>query len=231
MYFCDKFILSACNFCRSARNIHIHTRVPNHKDTNCLWNNNTFYRFFDSKNVVFMTLTEKRTIRKEVRAKIAKLSFEDKQRLSSQIFSKIEHLSIIEKASVIALFISLADEPITTEIIEHLSQKKRIVVPRIEGDEMNFYDIAEGLQSGAFGIMEPIATTPIEPSEIDVMIVPGVAFTRSGARCGRGKGFYDKYLSRNGFRAYTIGVCYPCQIVDNLPTEEHDKPIHLIVED
>ena len=102
-------------------------------------------------------------------------------------------------------------------------------MPRIEGDDMEFYDIAEGLKKGAFNIMEPIAATPIEPSEIDVMIVPGVVFTRSGARCGRGKGFYDKYLSREGFRAHTIGVCYPCQIVEKLPTEEHDKVLDKVI--
>ena len=176
-----------------------------------------------------MTTLDKRTIRKEIRAKIAELSTEEKQALSAQIFSKIERLPEIEEASVVALFVSLADEPITTDIIAHLSRTKRVVVPRIEGDEMNFYDIAEGLQPGAYGIMEPISTAPIEPSEIDVMIVPGVVFTRNGARCGRGKGFYDKYLSRSGFRAYTIGVCYPCQIVETLPTEEHDKVLDRVI--
>lgn len=176
-----------------------------------------------------MTSNPKLSLRKEVRAKIATLSLDEKQSLSSQIFSKIEHLPEVDKASVVALFVSLADEPITAEIIEHLSLKKRIVVPRIEGEEMEFYDIAEGLHKGSFGIMEPTATTPVEPSEIDVMIVPGVAFTPAGARCGRGKGFYDKYLSRKGFRAFTIGVCYPCQIVDTLPSDEHDIAINLVI--
>ena len=81
----------------------------------------------------------------------------------------------------------------------------------------------EGVKTGSFGIMEPISEHPIEPSEIDVMIVPGVVFTPDGMRCGRGKGFYDKYLSRKGFRAYTIGVCFPCQIVESIPIEEHGK--------
>ncbi len=170
-----------------------------------------------------MTTLDKRTIRRAVRAEIAKLSSSEKKSLSSQIFSAIAELQEVRQASVIALFASLADEPQTTAIIEQLAQSKRIVLPRIKGDEMEFYDISEGLHEGAFGIMEPVATTPIEPSEIDVMIVPGVAFTREGARLGRGKGFYDKYLSLNGFRAYTIGVCFPCQIVENIPTEQHDK--------
>ena len=176
-----------------------------------------------------MILTDKRQIRRNVRAEIAKLSTDEKSTLSAQIRSTLLHSQEVGNASVVALFISLDDEPQTAAIIERLSRKKRIVVPRIEGDEMNFYDISEGLCRGAFGIMEPIATTPVEPSEIDVMVVPGVVFTRGGARCGRGKGFYDKYLSRSGFHAYTIGVCYPCQIVDSLPIEEHDKMMRKVI--
>ena len=177
-----------------------------------------------------MNTTDKRALRKEIRAEIAKLSADEKQTLSAQIFSKIATLSKLEEASVVALFVSLHDEPQTAEFIESLLHKnKRVVVPRIEGDEMNFYDISEGVKIGSFGIMEPTSKEPIEPSEIDVMIVPGVVFTLNGARCGRGKGFYDKYLSRNGFRAHTIGVCYPCQIVENLPTEEHDRVLDCVI--
>ena len=176
-----------------------------------------------------MTTPDKRTIRRAVRAEIAKLSSSEKKSISSQIFSAIAELQEVRQASVVALFASLPDEPQTGEIIEQLAQSKRIVLPRIEGEEMKFYDISEGLREGAFSIMEPIATTPVEPSEIDVMIVPGVAFTSDGARLGRGKGFYDKYLSLNGFRAYTIGVCYPCQIVENIPTEEHDRSLDRVV--
>ena len=176
-----------------------------------------------------MTAPDKRSMRRAIKGEIAKLSSSEKKSLSSQIFSAIAELQEVRQASVVALFASLPDEPQTTAIIEQLAQSKRLVLPRIEGDEMEFYDISEGLHEGAFGIMEPVATTPIEPSKIDVMIVPGVAFTRSGARLGRGKGFYDKYLSRKEFHAYTIGVCYPCQITDNIPVEPHDKIIDRIV--
>ena len=177
-----------------------------------------------------MILSDKRKIRQAVRAEIAKLSDGEKKSLSAQIFSELDNSNEVCNASVIALFISLPDEPQTANFIEQLlSKNKRVVVPRIEGEEMNFYDISEGVFKGAFGIMEPIATNPILPAEIDVMIVPGVAFTRQGSRLGRGKGFYDKYLSLKGFRAYTIGVCYPCQLVYKLPTEPHDKQLDLIV--
>ena len=176
-----------------------------------------------------MNAFHKKAVRQMVRAEIAKLSDIEKSALSEAVFDKICRLEEVQKASTIAFFVSLADEPQSEKTIAELSKTKRVVVPRIEGDEMEFYDIAEGLKKGAFNIMEPIAATPIEPSEIDVMIVPGVVFTRSGARCGRGKGFYDKYLSREGFRAHTIGVCYPCQIVEKLPTEEHDKVLDKVI--
>lgn len=176
-----------------------------------------------------MVTPDKCTLRRAVRAEIVKLTPEERKALSAQIFSKIESLPEVAEASVVALFASLPDEPQTAEIIERLSRTKRVVLPRIEGEEMEFYDISEGLCEGAFGIMEPTAATPVSPAEIDVMIVPGVAFTHDGARCGRGKGFYDKYLSHNKFRAYTIGVCYPCQIVNELPIEPHDKIIDKVV--
>ena len=176
-----------------------------------------------------MILTDKREIRRIVRAEIAKLSTEEKSTLSAHICSTLLHSQEVSDASVVALFISLTDELETGEIIAELTKTKRVVVPRIEGEEMNFYEIAEGLAEGAFGILEPLSTTPVEPSEIDVMVVPGVAFTQGGERLGRGKGFYDKYLSRKGFRAHTIGVCYPCQVVEHLPVEPHDKVMDEVI--
>ena len=185
-----------------------------------------FTDFLLLKNKVFTAMTDKRTLRRAIRAEIAKLTTDEKMALSAQIFSKLDSCDKIHNASVVAIFISLEDEPQTATFIEQLSGKnKRVVVPRIEGEEMNFYDISDGVKTGSFGIMEPISEHPIEPSEIDVMIVPGVVFTPDGMRCGRGKGFYDRYLSREGFRAYTIGVCYPCQIVESIPREEHDKKL------
>lgn len=176
-----------------------------------------------------MSTLDKKAVRQMVRAEIAELSEEVKSTLSDAIFDKICRLEQVERASTVALFVSLSDEPQSASAIAKLSQSKRVVVPRIKGEEMEFYDISEGLQRGSFGILEPVATTPVEPNEIDVMVVPGVAFTRNGARCGRGKGFYDKYLSHNNFRAYTVGVCYPCQVVNELPTEEHDKRLDKVV--
>ena len=208
----------------------MHARIPNYKDTNCLRYNNTFSRFFYVKITHTMTPNNKTSVRQRVRTAIAKLDSAAKAEASTRIVEQLTALKPLCEAKVVALFSSLADEPQTASLVERLRLAGvRVVMPRIEGSEMEFYDIDEGLQLGSFGILEPTTAAPIEPREIDAMVVPGVAFTREGARCGRGKGFYDKYLSRKGFRAYTIGVCYGCQIVDELPTEQHDKIMNTVI--
>ena len=61
------------------------------------------------------------------------------------------------------------------------------------------------------------------------MVVPGVAFAEDGRRLGRGKGYYDRYLSRAEFRAFTVGVCYGCQLRGDIPAEPHDKKVSMVV--
>ena len=77
--------------------------------------------------------------------------------------------------------------------------------------------------------MEPAGATPVPPQEIDVIIVPGRAFSPDGVRLGRGRGYYDRYLSREGFRALKIGVCFAEQLVGDIPSEEHDIRMDRIV--
>ena len=81
-----------------------------------------------------------------------------------------------------------------------------------------------------FGIAEPepgARTCP--PGEIDLVVVPGVAFTAGGVRLGRGKGYYDRYLSQAEFRGVTVGVCYAHQLVGELPSEPHDVAVDCVV--
>lgn len=88
------------------------------------------------------------------------------------------------------------------------------------------------LRRGAFGILEPApGARCCPPGELDCLVIPGTAFSREGARCGRGGGYYDRYLARPGFRARRIGVCYAHQLLDRLPAEPHDIPMEWVVTD
>jgi 5-formyltetrahydrofolate cyclo-ligase len=89
----------------------------------------------------------------------------------------------------------------------------------------------EDLVPGPRGVCEPPATAETsDPGEIDLILLPGLAFDGGGGRLGRGGGFYDRFLADPSLRAVMVGVCFDRQIVDTpLPTESHDIPVHLVV--
>lgn len=174
--------------------------------------------------------TDKKLLRQAVKASVTAMDCELKKQASQEIVSLLNEQIHASGARVVALFSPLPDEPDISPLIASLSERFSIFLPRVEGDVMDFYPYLNGsMEQGAYGIMEPQGNVAIEPSEIDVMVVPGVAFTKAGTRMGRGKGYYDKYMSQEGFRACRIGVCYAVQMVDALPVERHDVTMDAVI--
>ena len=165
----------------------------------------------------------KKDIRRSVRAAIKAMGSDEKAAQAALLCSAaLEHI-LLKGARVVALFAPLPDEPDISPLISTLYEKCTVVLPRINGDTMDFYPYSpHTMSSGSYGINEPQGDEAIDPADIDIMLVPGVAFTADGCRLGRGKGYYDRYMSLPGFRAYKIGVCLLSQIVDALPVEQHD---------
>lgn len=175
-------------------------------------------------------MLEKRIIRKAMREKNRSLSPESREESSLRLWERVSKREEFQSAECIALFCSLPDEPDTTTILKMASSSKRVVIPRVEGEEMSFYDyIPDSLESGSYGILEPKTGDKAAPEEIDLMIVPGVAFTLSGKRMGRGKGYYDKYMAKMSPKSIKIGVCYAHQIMEELPTEPHDIMMQCVI--
>ena len=205
-----------CLFCEK---IVCNTHIISYKYSYCLSNNKDFCQFLTTK----MTTKSKSEIRTAAKQAVKSLLPEQRISKSALIVKEILSLEAVKSARVIALYASLPDEVISGEAIDTLATQKRVVLPRVAGDDMDFYPYdPTAMEIGSFGISEPQTEVAIDPSKIDVIIVPGVAFTLSGMRCGRGKGYYDKYLSRNGFRAIKIGVCYKEQLAEDIPSEPHD---------
>lgn len=102
---------------------------------------------------------------------------------------------------------------------------KQIAFPRTEGQRMTFL-VGEKMISRAYGLIEPEGGPPAPPP--DLILVPGLAFTRDGRRLGRGGGFYDRWLAtQSGIP--TLGICFSCQLVDALPIEMHDVRLDAIL--
>ena len=169
-------------------------------------------------------MVDKQEIRREVRRRIKELDPATKLRAAHRIFDRAEATKAFGSAACIALFAAMGDEVPTSEaLLRWTKLGKRVVVPRVEGDIMRYYDYdPAAMQSGAYGIEEPTGDVECPPEAIDLMIVPARAFTREGARLGRGGGFYDKYMSLPTFRAYKLGIAFECQIFESLPCDPHD---------
>ncbi|MCR5820901.1 MAG: 5-formyltetrahydrofolate cyclo-ligase [Bacteroidaceae bacterium] len=129
----------------------------------------------------------------------------------------------ISEANTILLYHPLPDEVDIRPLIHSLSASCRILLPVVVGDdlELRLYRDDKDLREGAFHILEPMGEAFNQYDEIDTAVIPGMAFTINGDRLGRGKGYYDRLLSRLS-NTYFIGVCWPFQIVDDIPHEKHD---------
>ena len=175
-------------------------------------------------------MEDKKSIRSEVRRRIKLMSEEEKQSSATAIFSKVEATTTFANANCIALFVAMWDEVPTTEVLERWrNMGKRVIVPRVEGDIMRYYDYhPDKMAVGAFGIIEPTGEDEVGADAIDLMIVPARAFTPKGDRLGRGGGFYDKYMALEGSRAVKYGVAFGCQIFDSLPTDPHDIAVEAV---
>lgn len=120
------------------------------------------------------------------------------------------------------------DEVLTHYFIEKWSSHKEIILPVVVEDELELraYSGTADLVTGAFGIKEPVGHTFTDYNKIDLAIIPGMAFDHSGNRLGRGKGYYDKLLPK--LKATKAGVCFPFQVMDEVPADEFDVKMDMI---
>lgn len=142
---------------------------------------------------------------------------------SLAVVSRLMHHPRISEARTVLLYHPLPDEVDTRPLLDAWSDKT-LLLPRVISDtdmELRRYTSPEDLQQGAFGIMEPCGEVFTDYAAIDVAIIPGMAFDASGHRLGRGRGYYDRFLSRVP-HLYKIGVCFPFQMVEEVPTSAHD---------
>lgn len=138
-----------------------------------------------------------------------------------------------ESSLSVFAFRGVSGEPETDPwIVRMQSLGYEIGLPRCEGSTMVVVNLHEHtlFETSTFGIPEPLGAA-IDPSYIDVVIVPGLAFTETGQRLGQGGGYYDRYLPMLRKDCVTIAVCFEPQIVAAVPGEAHDQTVDMIVTD
>ncbi|MBM6617254.1 5-formyltetrahydrofolate cyclo-ligase [Bacillus suaedaesalsae] len=177
---------------------------------------------------------EKKELRKLVKQHLNHLNKEQFTIYSSQIQHTLFGQKKWTEANVIGITISRGTEIETKGIIEKAwEQGKKVAIPKCfpEDKSMTFYIFSDfsQLEEVYFGLQEPIPseTIAVNSTDIDLLIVPGVAFTENGYRIGYGGGYYDRFLSHYG--GTTFSLLLECQLVPALPIEDHDIPVQQLI--
>lgn len=180
-----------------------------------------------------MEYPTKASLRTQARKCLEGMGIEARAEASGEICGRIEGLAEWREARVVALYAAQATEPDLSALLGCAG--KTFCFPRVSGDGLEFHrcNSMELLRDGPWNLLEPdperCAVAPA--SEIDLLLIPGLAFTRTGGRLGRGGGFYDRFLVRVHPRAVKIGVCFHAQLVPELPVEVHDHEVDLVITD
>lgn len=173
--------------------------------------------------------SSKKAIRKRIRELLQNLTTNQHLRESEKIVLQLSQHELWQNAQTILAFSPLADEPDIFPLISN-TKGKTILLPVIKEDtlEIKEYKSPNDLaQEKRFGVLEPTGKVYTDLQKIDLVIVPGVAFTKEGKRLGRGKGYYDKLLKK--LTCPFVGISFSFQILDNIPTEEHDVILSHII--
>lgn len=173
-------------------------------------------------------MKSKSEIRKEIRLLKHDISDFDKQTASDAVFSVLFELEEWKNAESVLLYHSLPDELSTLSYLDKIIDKK-LYLPKVNGEVLDILPYSgETLQIGAYNILEPNTTSgKVSPQDLDLIVVPGMAFDTSKNRLGRGKGYYDRLLS--SCQAIKIGVCYDFQFLEFIPCDKHDVKMDIII--
>jgi len=190
--------------------------------------------FADKKFVLLANhwIMDKKSLRRLFLEKRKSLSKKEVSQKSKIIRQKTLELPQIIPSKCILLYLPINNEVGTFDLIRHLQLVGKIIYLPAYSNEN--YDICEfvsfdNLKVGPYGILQPINNSTMDTGNIDMAILPGVAFDKSGTRLGYGKGVYDRLLKNS--RLVKIGLGYEFQVEDKLPKESHDVVLNVLVTD
>lgn len=174
---------------------------------------------------------EKSELRTYMLSKRRAMSSIEVERAGIEIQRRVIESDMFAVAKHIASYIPIGNEVATSAIHQAAyAEEKIVVVPFIEQPPGEYcfakLESESALQRGGDGALQPVGTEHADISSIDIMLVPGVAFSRAGARLGRGGAVYDSLLSSAS--AVKVGVCYGFQIEADIPCEPHDQSVDWI---
>ena len=170
----------------------------------------------------------KEDIRRRIKAQKALLEESDRRRAAQYAFELLEKTAAFMMAENVLMYHSLPDEISTLSFLDKWSNRKNFFLPRVNGVNLEILPYSKSkLRLGAFHIEEPDGDDVVDMEHIDMVLVPAIAYDRSGNRVGRGKGYYDRLLKDT--KASRVGIAYDFQLVDDIEVEPHDVGVDIVV--
>ncbi len=174
-------------------------------------------------------MTDKKSLR--LKYKDLRKNVESKEQRDKAIYSILADSDLYKNADKIMFYISMTDEVDTKEIINRaFADGKTVFVPKVTGKtEMKACHItgSEAFEKSSLGVSEPENPIFAEAKDLDLIIVPGLAFSKDGVRLGFGGGFYDRYLK--DVTCDTAGLCYDVCLAEDLIKDEYDVNVKYII--
>lgn len=177
----------------------------------------------------------KSIIRKSLLAKRREMSSVEVETKSAQVLHNLMASDLLDQAEVVMCYMDFRNEVQTESMIEYLwSLDKTVVLPKVNPHthQLDLFEIRgfRDLVQSKMGISEPAEHLPsVHPSDVDLILAPGVAFDLKGYRMGYGGGFYDRLLPQVRPDCIVIGLAFEVQIVEELPIESYDQPVNGIL--
>ena len=178
----------------------------------------------------------KQAVRRRLRETLAAMSEADRHAKSVSACRFVTTSPEFDAARVVMLYLSTPTEVDTASLaLKCWQQNKSVVVPKVSWDQRRMLPVEISSLKDAMTmtgpVREPVAGKPIPLDLIDLVIVPGLGFTATGYRIGRGMGFYDRFLAQPDFIGRTCGLAFEEQVVESLPVLDHDVPLCMLATD
>jgi 5-formyltetrahydrofolate cyclo-ligase len=176
----------------------------------------------------------KQQIRSKILFELKTQKEDNRDRKSRRILKRLLRTGVFKRAKIIMSYIAFDGEVNTEEMIKEAKKLGKIVtVPVCRRNRITLrpciLDDNAGLKKGHYGVCEPSPKRFIHPKDLDLVIVPGVAFDKQGNRLGRGKGCYDRFLKRLPEDIPCIGIAFDFQILPRIPAKTHDISVDKVI--
>lgn len=180
---------------------------------------------------------DKAELRRELLNRLHSISTEQRNEKSRKACRNLISSEQFQTASTVMMFVSLPHEVDTSEAILHAWQLgKAVAVPKVSWQQRHMIavqinSLETGFSTSSSGLRNPTAGVPVPFGDIDMVVTPALAFDREGNRLGRGGCYYDRFFANPELKATRCGFGFAEQLIDSIPTADHDEAVDMLVTD